>query len=193
MYRKITILIIGLLFVPVVAFSAFDDVSMTTDTVIMVGDVTVNVSGSTATIQSISVDSSTITVVLLSGSWIKLQAPNRNKFIVDGSFSDYASIPICVSSGNTVVYSSSGDTVTIPITVEETDSACIIPAVSSGRSGSSGSGGGSITTATIPVVPVVAPTSTVFQVQTPIASVTPPSTPQTPQQIQHPQAPIPQF
>ena len=68
---------VGLL-LPAVALAAYNDVSLTTDTVLSVGGVTVNVSGSAATIESISADSSTFTVNVQPGSNFTVTAPNGN-------------------------------------------------------------------------------------------------------------------
>jgi len=55
------------LLVPALALAAFDDVSLTTDTVLTVdGGITVNVTGSTAAVESIVVAGTTITFTLAS-------------------------------------------------------------------------------------------------------------------------------
>ncbi|KKT14136.1 MAG: hypothetical protein UV94_C0023G0008 [Parcubacteria group bacterium GW2011_GWC1_43_30] len=46
------------------AFAAYDDVSLTTDTVLSVNGITLNVSGSSAVIESIAVGGTTFTVTL---------------------------------------------------------------------------------------------------------------------------------
>ncbi|MEK7126074.1 MAG: hypothetical protein AAB835_01115, partial [Patescibacteria group bacterium] len=60
--------ILAALFAPALAFAAADDVTLTTDTVLSVGGITLNVSGSSATVESITVNASDFSVTLSSGS-----------------------------------------------------------------------------------------------------------------------------
>src|SRR3989344_6125724 len=56
------------LLLPSVAFGAYNDVTLTTDTVISVNGVTMNVSGSSATMETLTVGSTNFSVNVLSGS-----------------------------------------------------------------------------------------------------------------------------
>jgi len=55
---------------------AANDVTLDSTVVIMVGSIEVDVSGSTATLDSIAVDGSTITAVM--GTYLKVVAPSGN-------------------------------------------------------------------------------------------------------------------
>ena len=55
------------LLVPSLAFAAYNDVTLTTDTVLSVTGITLNVSGSSATIESITVNATDFSVSLPSG------------------------------------------------------------------------------------------------------------------------------
>ena len=55
---------------PVIAFGAYNDVTLTTDTIISINSISLTVSGSSASIESIVVGSSDFTVTLQPGSTI---------------------------------------------------------------------------------------------------------------------------
>ena len=75
---------VALLLAPVFAFAAYNDVTLTTDTVVLsVNGITVNVTGASAEIESIVVSSTDFTVTLASGSSIDMTAPNLNVFSVN--------------------------------------------------------------------------------------------------------------
>ena len=89
------------LLLPVLTFAAFDDVSLTTDTVLSVNDITINVPGSTAVVDSITVSATTISFTLASGASIELTAPSRNVLAVstetDGTIT-------CTSAQSKILY-----------------------------------------------------------------------------------------
>jgi hypothetical protein len=60
---------------PSLAFAAFNDVTLTTDAVIQVGSYTLDVSGSTAAVQSITVNPTNFSVTLASGSSLIVSSP----------------------------------------------------------------------------------------------------------------------
>ncbi len=68
-YQKLfCITTLALCALPTLAFAAYNDVTLTTDAVISVGGYTLNVFGSSASIQSITVDAGSFSVTLASGS-----------------------------------------------------------------------------------------------------------------------------
>src|SRR3989344_417016 len=128
------------LLVPGLALAAADDVSLTTDTILTVnGGITVNVSGTTATVESIVVDETTITFTLASGSSIELTAPNLNRLSSDTSAD--VSTDVCNGSLSRIAYTgTAGRTVVITPSVLLCASSC------GGGSANSGGGGGSSAT-----------------------------------------------
>ena len=126
-----------LLLTPVFAFAAADDVTLTADTVLTVNGVTLNVSGSNATIESIVVDSGTFSITLLSGSVFEVTAPDRNE-LSPSTLSD-ATVNTCSSSESRLRYVAT-ETRTISITPQST--LCTAAAGGSSPAPSSGGGGG---------------------------------------------------
>jgi hypothetical protein len=111
-------------------------VTLTTDALILVGGYTLNVSGSSATIQSIVVNSNSFSVALASGSSLTVSSPTLQQLSSDIT-SDVTS-NVCTGSAASIslAYSGAG-TVTNVIT----PSATVCTTSSSGGGG--GSGGGS--------------------------------------------------
>ena len=139
------------LFAPALAFAAFDDVTLTTDTVLSVAGITLNVSGSSATIESITVNASNFSVTLQSGSSFQVTAPNLNRLSADTLTS--ISTDTCNATESVLKYNA-GPAVTVTITPSST--------LCSTNTSSGGGGGGSTTTATpavvaAPATPAVTP------------------------------------
>lgn len=120
------------LLVPALALAAFDDVTLTTDTVLSVNGITLNVSGTSATIASITVNDTDFSVALQSGSTFQVTAPGLERLsasTLTGIASD-----ICSASQSLLRYTpNAGVTVTI------TPSATLCSAASLGGSSSSSS------------------------------------------------------
>ena len=140
------------LFLPTLAFAAYNDVTLTTDVVLSVNSVSVNVSGSSATMETIAVGATTFTATLQSASTMTINAPNL-------SVTTEPAI-----GGITAVCSSGVKTITIPavsgantVTVTPSSTACTNDTSSTssggggpvGLVGSGGGGGGSAS----PVIP----------------------------------------
>lgn len=163
MKKLLTAAVIGALaFVPSLAFAAYNDVSLTTDTVLSVGGITVNVSGSTASIESIVVGASSFDVVLQSGSSLAITAPNLNMLDYSSNNAIAATIT-CTASASSVSFSGTG---AVSITVTPSATLCGAAAAAStgggggivgliGSSGGGGGGGGGSVTA--PAAPAPAP------------------------------------
>src|SRR3989338_7041007 len=71
------------LLAPALAFAAYDDVSLTTDTVLSVNGITLNVSGSSATVESITVNATNFSATLQSGSTLQVTAPGLEQINAD--------------------------------------------------------------------------------------------------------------
>src|SRR3989344_2807449 len=91
-----------LLLAPVFAFAASDDVTLTTDTVLTVNGITLNVTGSSATVESITVESGNVSVTLLDNSVFEVTAPDRNE-LSPSTLSD-ATVNICSGSESRLRY-----------------------------------------------------------------------------------------
>lgn len=139
----------SLLLSPGFALAAFNDVGLTTDAIIQVGSYTLNVTGSSAAIQSITVNSSNFSVTLASGSSIKISAASLNDIASDISTNVIADI--CIGSESSLSLSNSGvGTVTNTITPSATLCGNAAPSGNSGGSRSNGSR--KVTPAAVPVV-----------------------------------------
>ena len=138
-----------LLVTPVVALAAYNDVTLTTSTIISIGGYSLNVSGSSATIQSLTVNTNTFSAVLLSGSSISVSSATLQKL-------DYSSDLIvteslsCSSSASTLTltYHSNAGGAATTVTITPQSAACTTAAAaattaSNGSPGGGGGGGGS--------------------------------------------------
>jgi len=149
------------LFLPTLAFAAYNDVTLTTDVVLSVNSVSINVSGSSATMETIEVGATSFTATLQAASAMTISAPNL-------SVTTEPAI-----GGITAVCSSGVKTITIPavsgantVTVTPSSTACTndTSSTSSGGGGpvglvGSGGGGGGSASLVIPA-PSTPPAST---------------------------------
>src|SRR3989338_8503737 len=71
------------LMAPALALAAYDDVTLTTDTVLSVNDITLNVSGSSATIEPITINAGNFSVPMAPGSSLQVTVPNLNRLSTD--------------------------------------------------------------------------------------------------------------
>lgn len=160
------------LVLPTLALAAYNDVTLTTDAVISVGGYTLNVSGSSAVIESIVVDTGSFSVTLGSGSAITISSPTLQQLSSDVT-SDVASDP-CTGSDSSIslAYSGAG-TVTNVITPSAT---ICTGSGSTPTPAPSGGGGGQIvgSSPTAPGYVNTNPTGTTSVVFTP-APIKPPT------------------
>src|ERR1700682_2637725 len=121
---------------PSLALAAYNDVTLTTATVISVGGYTLNVSGSTAAVQSIVVNAGSFSVTLASGSSITVTSPTLQQLSSDVT-SDVTSNTCNGSASSLSLAYSGGGTVTNVVTPSAT--VCAAPAPT--PTASSGGGG----------------------------------------------------
>ena len=160
--------ILAALFIaPSLTFAAFDDVSLTTDVVLSVNGITLNVSGSNASIASITVNDTNFSVSLASGSNFQVTAPGLEQINADTSTGQTNFI--CNNSQSLIKYAPSAS-----VTVTITPSATLCSSTSSGGGGSTG-GGGSATPATPAIPATPASTTTPAVPATPAIPATPAS------------------
>ncbi|MDP4000937.1 MAG: hypothetical protein Q8P83_01745 [bacterium] len=143
---------------PGLAFAAFDDVSLTTDTVLSVNGITLNVSGSTASIESIVVNSTDFVVTLQTGSSFQVTAPSRNVLATDQASSG-VSVHTCNDTESILGYTANSGQIIVTVTPSAT--LCTSPAVAASTS----SGGGFV----VPTTPLVTPVVSTVQPSTPEA------------------------
>jgi hypothetical protein len=127
---------------PSLSFAAYNDVTLTTDAVISVGGYTLNVSGSSAAIQSIVVNAGSFSVTLASGSSFTVSSPTLQQLSSDVT-SDVTN-NTCTGSASSISLAYSGaSTVTNVITPAAT--------ICTGSGSSGGAGGGSSTQGNGPI------------------------------------------
>ena len=100
---------------PTLAFGAYNDVTLTTDTVINVAGINLNVSGTSATMQSITVGASSFSFVLESGSSLQVTSNDR-KILTTDAPAKYIETDTCNASASIMKYSSSAASVTVTVT-----------------------------------------------------------------------------
>ncbi|MDO8566652.1 MAG: peptidoglycan-binding domain-containing protein [bacterium] len=154
------------LLAPTLAFAAADDVTLTTDTVLSVGGITLNVSGSSAAIESITVNASNFSVTLLSGSTFQVTAPGLEQINADTATGQTSFA--CNNSQSLIKYAPNAS---VTVTITPSSTLC-----SSGSSGSAGSTGGSSTPTPTPTVSTTTPATPA----TPAVPATTPAVPATP-------------
>lgn len=145
------------LLLPALAFAAFDDVRLTTDTVLSVNGITVNVSGTQATIESIEVGSTTFVVTIETGSSFQVTAPDLNKLVAD--VGQWRSVDTCTGSSSVLAYDAAVSGSELVVTVTPSATLCADAATTSSSSSKSDAGGGGggapVVKQATPVVPVV--------------------------------------
>lgn len=159
---------IAALLLPALAFAAYNNVSLTTDTVLTVNSITLNVSGSAATIESIEVGATTFTVVIKNGSAFQVTAPARGS--LSANTGQGQNVNTCNSTESKLGYNLTGtsDTVTVIVTPSTTLCADVAAAASTSKSDA---GGGGTTVVTKPIIPVVAPVTPVVANAAAIAAI----------------------
>ena len=122
------------LFVPALAFAAYNDVTLTTDAIISTDNGSLTVSGQSAVIESIIVNSTGFTATMPINSIIEVTSGDRYSFSVDDQ--DVIADEACGSSSSSVEISNL-KSVTKTVTVTLSATVC-----NNGGSGGGGGGGG---------------------------------------------------
>ncbi|MEK7461513.1 MAG: hypothetical protein AAB586_00350 [Patescibacteria group bacterium] len=147
---------IATLFLPVLVFAAYNDVSLDTTVVLTVNSITLNVSGSASTIESIVINPTNFVATIKSGSAFQVTAPGLESLSADTGQGQ--NVNTCTGSASVLGYNLSGttDTVTVTVTPSTTLCADAVVASASSRSDAGGGGGGAPkVTAPVVTVPVV--------------------------------------
>jgi hypothetical protein len=151
---KYWISVLCVLLFPPITLAGFNDTTLTTNTILSIGSYTLNISGSSAVIQSITVNSSGFSVTLGSGSSITISSPTLNT--LTPSSQTGVSSSICNSSTSSITLSYSGvGTITNTITPSATLCVDTTPPPSSGGTSSGGSGYTPPLLPTTPIKPIL--------------------------------------
>ena len=138
MYKHLCIIILATVALPFSSHAAYNDVSLTTDTVITVGSYTLSVSGATASVESVTVNSADLTVTLPAGASIIVRSSDRYILNVTGVASTYYSSE-CDSSYNTLTISvPGGSNPTETARITPSSETCSVATATAGSGSSSG-------------------------------------------------------
>src|SRR3989338_2498778 len=153
------------LLLPALAFAAYNDVSMDSTVVLTVNSITLNVSGSASTIESLVINPTTFVVTIKNGSSFQVTAPGRESLSADTGQGQ--NVNTCNGTESKLGYNLSGtsDTVTVTIAPSTTLCADVAEVGSSSKSDGSGGGGGTPAPQASPVAQLV--TTTDFSSWTP--------------------------
>lgn len=149
---------------PLFGFAAFNDVTLTTDTVLSVGGVTLNVSGANSIVQSITVGASNFSAVLQPGSVISVSSAAGKVLATDAPAVNISGSECTAAGVSRLTLSVPSDaTAAVTVVVTPGSSTCSGGATSStgasgapgGGTGGGGGGGGSTVTPATPATPAV--------------------------------------
>lgn len=160
---------VALLLAPSLTFAAANDVTLTTSAVLSVNGITLNVTGSGGSIESMIVNATNFSVTLLSGSTFEVTAPGRQQLVVDNS--DNATGSICDDTQSVISYTA---THTMTVIVSPSATLC----VSAPAAPTSGGGGSSVASVASPdsivaITPVATTTPATASTTTPAVAATP--------------------
>lgn len=155
------------LLAPALAFAAYNDVTLTTSAVLSVNGIELDVSGTSAEIESITVNATNFSVTLLSGSSFQVTAPGLERLNADTATGQ--TTYTCSNSQSLMKYAPSAT-----MTVTITPSATLCSSTSSGGTTSSTVSSGN-SSGTVSATPAVAATPA-----TPTVTAATPATPATP-------------
>ena len=139
------------LVLPQISHAAADDVTLTTDVVLSVNGATINVSGSSATVETIEVGATSFTVTLADTSTIEITAPDLDQ--LNASTATDQTTNTCNSTSSVLKYVATAAR-TIVITPQGTCTGSGTGGGSTGGGGSSGGGSPSPASTPTPVTPL---------------------------------------
>jgi len=131
---------IASLLLPSLAFAAYDDVRLATSVVLTVNGITLNVSGSQATIESLVINPTNFVVTIKSGSAFQVTAPNLNS--LSANTGQGQNVNTCNGTESKLGYNLSGTSDTVAVTVTPSTTLCADVAAATGSSRSDAAGGG---------------------------------------------------
>lgn len=159
------------LFAPTLALAAATDVTLTTNTVLNVSGITLNVSGTDATVESITVNAGNFSVTMQSGSSFQVTAPGLEK--ITSNTSTGQTNYLCNSSQSLIKFE---PTSSVTVTITPSATLCSSTSGSStGGSTSSNTVSSSGSSGTVSATPATSATPAI-----PTATPAVPATPTTP-------------
>ncbi|MBI4276553.1 peptidoglycan-binding protein [Candidatus Uhrbacteria bacterium] len=138
------VLVLALAFLglaPAVSYAAYNDVSLTSDTVITASGVNLSIVAPTAVLQSIVVNGSSLDVVMPGNSFLKLTSTDRRNFTAT-NFAPVVQTSSCTDSASTYTYESPAEASAIAFTITIESSTCTTNSAGGGGSPGGGGGGG---------------------------------------------------
>jgi hypothetical protein len=184
------ILVVVLLLAPLSAFAAYNDVTLTSDAVISVGGYTLDVSGSSAAIQSITVNVSSFSVTLASGSSLTVTSPTLQQLSSDLTTDVTNNTCTGAASSIALAYSGAGtvtNVITPSVTICSGSGASPAPTGGGGFIVGSGPLAPGYVNTNQPVTPITSPVvSTTTSLEAP-STVTPPVSSAMPSSVSFPQ------
>src|SRR3989344_7141233 len=113
---------LAILTLPGFASAAYNDVSIATTTSLSVNSITLNISGSQATIESLVVGDTTLVATLLAGSTFQITAPNLNKLVADVGLG--RNVDTCTGSASVLGYNINNTSETVVVTITPSSDLC---------------------------------------------------------------------
>ena len=140
MHKFLFTLLFALFVAPTIIFAAFDDATLTTDVVIAVGGINLSITGSSAVVESITVDSDRFFFTILSGSALQVTSSDK-RVLSTNSPVQYITTNECGSSSSILKISSASNESRV-VTITPQTSTCGTNATSPAVSASTASTGG---------------------------------------------------
>ena len=119
MMTKIYFIILSLLALPMMVMAAYNDANLSANTIITIGGINLTVSGNGGSMESISVDGSTITVIMPAGSYLQLTSSDRRVMTVSNADAVEVS-STCSSSESVYTFSAPAGITTDTFTITPT-------------------------------------------------------------------------
>src|SRR3989344_2535663 len=138
------------LLLPSAAFAAYNDATLTTDTVITVAGINLLVASPTAVLQSITVSDSSLSVTMPGNSFLRVTSADRRNLTATG-YSSVVVTSACTSALSTHTYESPPSAAALTFTINVGGDTCPVGGPAGGSGGGGGGGGGGSYTYTPPV------------------------------------------
>lgn len=139
------------------ALAAYTDVSLgSSDTIINTAGINLTVSGTTASVDSITVGADSFEVIMSGSANIQVASSDRRTLTVSGAIGSATQSFSCTSAESTLTLSNPASGAQVTLTVTPGSSACVSGGGGSSGGGGGSSGGGSSSSAT-PAVPTQSP------------------------------------
>ena len=112
---KTATLFVVMISFPGISTAVYNDVTLTTDAVISVGGVSLNISGSSAEVESLTANANSFDVTILSGSAFVIESADREGFTLSTTGDAATSVIACGSLVSTLTLTSTAVPTSIPV------------------------------------------------------------------------------